>query len=476
MLPSRVLGYAHTQRNRFVSDLMDCIRFPSVSAQPQHAEDVRACAVWLVNHLRQIGMERAQVLPTRGHPLVYADWLHASGRPTLLIYGHYDVQPPEPLDEWRSPPFEPTLGGDDLYGRGASDDKGQMFAHIKALETYLQTVGVLPVNVKCIFEGEEEIGSANLTAFLAQNQSMLAANVAVMSDMRMLAPNCPALTYAMRGALSLELEIRGPAVDLHSGNFGGAVHNPLQTLSEIIASLHNRDGRVMIPGFYDHVRRWHEKERAYMARVGPSDTQILQDARAERGWGEHGYTLYERTTIRPALTVNGIIGGYQGPGVKAVIPARAAAKINFRLVPDQDPEEIDRLLRHYIAQITPPTVRVVIRTYFRAKPAVVDREHPAIQAATVAYRRGFGATPVFLRSGGTIPVVHLLRDILEIPTVLMGFALPDDRMHAPNEKFHLPNFFKGITTSIWFLAEIAKMRASLSNAHWPDRRGATAMV
>jgi acetylornithine deacetylase/succinyl-diaminopimelate desuccinylase-like protein len=327
--PHEALAYARAVGRRFVAELTEFTRFPSVSAQPEHAEDVKRCALWLAEHLRTVGLTHARVIPTRRHPIVYADWLDAPGHPTVLLYGHYDVQPPDPLNEWQTPPFEPTIRGNDLFGRGASDDKGQMFVHVKALESYLHTNGRLPINVKCLFEGEEEIGSANLKAFLFQNTSALAADVAVMSDMPMLAPDRPALTYAMRGALSLELEIRGQEVDLHSGNFGGAVHNPLQTLSEIIASLHNRDGRVMIPGFYDHVRRLHEKERAYMTRVGPSDRQILQDARAERGWGEHGYTLYERITIRPALTVNGIVGGYQGPGVKAVIPARATAKINL---------------------------------------------------------------------------------------------------------------------------------------------------
>ena len=452
--------FSYSQANawKFVAELQDFIRFPSISAQPRCAGDVKVCAQWLASHLRDSGLKQAKVIRTPRHPIVYADWLDAPGRPTVLLYGHYDVQPPDPLDEWQTPPFEPTIRGNDLYGRGASDDKGQMFVHVKALESYLRTNGRLPVNVKCLFEGEEEIGSPHLAAFLERHQDTLAADVAVLSDTRMLAPDRPVITESLRGALSVELEVRGPAHDLHSGNFGGAVHNPLQALCEIIARLHDRNGRVTIPGFYDRVRQWSASERAYMAQVGPADATLLQDAHAARGWGERGYTLYERTTIRPALTVNGITGGYQGPGVKAVIPARALAKCNFRLVPDQDPDEIDRLLRQYVAQITPPTVRTVIRTYLRAKPAVVDRDHPAIRAAAIAYRRGFGATPVFLRSGGTIPVVHLLREILGIPTVLMGFALPDDRMHAPNEKFHLPNFFKGIATSIWFLAELARMR------------------
>ena len=452
---SRALAYAQTERNRFVVELKRFIRFSSVSAQPQHAGDVKACAVWLANHLKQIGLDHAQVISTRGHPLVYADWLHAPGRPTVLIYGHYDVQPPDPLNEWTSPPFEPTVRGDNLYGRGASDDKGQMFAHTKAVESYLQTAGELPVNVKCIFEGEEEIGSKNLIAFLSKNDKAIASDVAVISDMRMLAPDRPALTYAMRGALSLELEIRGQEVDLHSGNFGGAVHNPLHALNEIIASLHERNGRVAIPGFYDSVEEITESERDYLKRTGPSDEEILRDAQATRGWGEQGFSLYERTTTRPSLTINGIAGGYQGAGGKGIIPSRALAKIDFRLAPHQDPQEIDQLFRRHIARITPPAVRSTVHTYFEAKPARINHRHASMRAAATACKKGFGAAPVLLRSGGTIPVVSVFEETLRIPTVLMGFALPDDRMHAPNEKFHLPNFYNGIATSISFLAEVS---------------------
>jgi acetylornithine deacetylase/succinyl-diaminopimelate desuccinylase-like protein len=450
------LAYAQIHRQRFVTELQDFVRFPSVSAQPKHGGDLKKCAAWLANHLRWIGLEHVDIVPTPRHPLVYAQWRHAPGRPTVLIYGHYDVQPADPLDEWRSPPFEPVVYGNNLYARGACDDKGQMFAHVKALEAYLRTKRLLPVNVKCLFEGEEEIGSLNLTPFLSQHKSALAADVAVMSDMPMVAPDRPAITYAMRGGLSLELEVCGQKRDLHSGIFGGAIYNPLQALCEIIARLHDGNGRVAIPGFYDHVRRWSAQERAYMACTGPSDAHILRDAQVGHGWGERGYTSYERTTIRPALTINGIIGGYQGPGSKAVIPARAVAKLSFRLVPDQDPVEIDRLFREHIARLTPPAVRSNVRTNFMAKPALVDRRHPGMRAAVIAYRKGFGATPVFLRSGGTIPIVNTFQSMLDIPTVLMGFALPDDRMHAPNEKFHLPNFYHGIATSIWFLAEIGR--------------------
>lgn len=454
----RTITFANANRKHFLSDLKEFVHFHSVSTEQQHVDDLKECASWLANHLHQIGLEHVKIMPTRHHPIVYADWCHLPGYPTVLVYGHYDVQPPDPLNEWRSPPFIPTLKGDNLYGRGASDDKGQMFAHIKALESYLRRSGKLPINVKCVFEGEEEIGSPNLRPFVERYRSALAADFAVLFDMSIPGPECPAITYAMRGALSLELEVVGPKRDLHSGNFGGAVHNPLQALCEIIANLHDAEGRVKIPGFYDRVRQVTAKERAYMACVGPTDEQILLDAQVEKGWGERGHTLYERSTIRPALTINGITGGYQGAGGKAVIPARATAKLSFRLVPDQGPYEIDQLFRQYITQITPPTVKSIVRTSFGAVPITTNTRHPAVRAAAKAYYRGFGAMPVYLRCGGTIPAINIFQEILGIPTVLMGFGLPDDMIHAPNEKFYLPNFYKGISTCIWFLAEVGKWR------------------
>jgi len=459
MSTKRALAYAGAHRQRFLDELKEFIRFPSISAQPKHAGDVVNCARWLAGHLRRIGLEEVKIVATPRHPIVYAAWQRAAGKPTLLIYGHYDVQPVDPLSEWRRPPFEPTVRGDNLFGRGACDDKGQMFVHVKALEAYLRTQRALPVNVKCIFEGEEEIASPNLASFIAGNKETLASDAAVISDTRMLAPHRPAITYATRGALYLELEVRGPKHDLHSGNFGGAVHNPLEALCEIIAALHDADGRIAIPGFYDRVRGWSGAERARMARSGASDAEVLSDAAAESGWGERGYSSYERLTLRPALTVNGVTGGYQGPGQKGVIPARALAKLSFRLVPDQDPREIDRLFREQIARLTPPAVRTAVRTLVGAKPALVNPRHPAMRAAALAYRKGFGAAPAFLRSGGTIPIVNTLQGMLRAPVVLMGFGLPDDSMHAPNEKFHLPSFFKGIATSIWFLAVVGAARA-----------------
>lgn len=452
----KALAYARTNRLRFESELGAFIRFASVSAQPGHDDDTAKCAAWLATHLQGVGLEHVHIVRTPRHPIVLASWRGAPAAPTILVYGHYDVQPAEPLEQWRSPPFEPVVRGDDVFGRGASDNKGQMFAHVKAIEASLKTAGALPVNVICLFEGEEEIGSPHLASFLAAKRRALAADCAIVSDMQIPASNRPAITYALRGGLSVELETQGAQRELHSGVFGGAIPNPLQALCEMIALLHDGQGRVAIPGFYDRVRQWDARERTYMRKVGPSDSKMLRDAGATKAWGESGFSLYERTTIRPALTVSGVGGGYQGPGVKAAIPTRAVAKLNFRLAPAQEPDEIDRLFREYIACITPFGVRTRVRTLLCAEPALIDRGEPAVMAAARAYHCAFGAPTIFLRNGGTIPVVSLLHKILQIPVVLMGFGLPDDRIHGPNEKFHLPNFHKAIETSSRFLAEMSK--------------------
>lgn len=461
------LEYARARRRVSVSDLQELVRIPSVSAQPQHAADVRRCAVWLAAYLRRIGVPRVEVIATPRHPIVWAEWRGAPRRPTVLIYGHYDVQPVDPLAAWRSPPFAAAVRGGYLYGRGASDDKGQLFAHLKAMEAYLHSGG-LPVNVVVLLDGEEEIGSPHLLSFLRAHASRLRADVAVISDTRMLAADQPAITFALRGSLSLEVEVRGPARDLHSGAFGGAVHNPLQALAGLIAGLHDAQGRIAIPGFYAQVRKVSDAERRSMACAGPSDRSILLDAGVAAPWGEVGYSLYERTTIRPAFTVNGLTGGYQGEGGKSVIPARASAKLSVRLVPDQDPGEVEALVRRYIARWTPPGMRTVVRTQAGTPPVEIERGHPAMRAAALAYREGFDRLPRFVRSGGTIPVVDLLRHVLGISTVLMGFGLPDDRTHAPNERFLLANYARGIATSLHFLAQLGEpwpLRAATGAGH-----------
>jgi acetylornithine deacetylase/succinyl-diaminopimelate desuccinylase-like protein len=458
MRPDRALVYARRERPRFVAELKQFVRFPSVSNQPQQAVELRRCAQWLAGHLRDIGMEQVRLIKTASHPIVYAASPHQRARPTIIIYGHYDVQPVEPLEQWRIPPFQPVVKNGNLYGRGASDDKGQLFTHVKAMESYLKTERATPVNVHCIFEGDEETGNTDaLESFIQRNRAGLRGDAALISDTRMLGPGRPVLGYSQRGNLRFELEVQGPQRDLHSGNFGGAVHNPLQALCALIASLHDAEGRVAVRGFYQQVREWSEAERLYMKKNGPSDEEILRDAGAAKAWGESGYSLYERTTVRPSLDVHGLTGGYQGSGIKTVIPARASAKLSVRLVPEQDPIHIAKLIREHIARHVPETVGVKMKMLGASEAAVVDRKHPALQAAVFAYQKGFGAKPVFTRSGGSVPAAGILQRELGMPAVLMGFALPDDQIHAPNEKFHLANFFRGIETSIWYLAAAAQL-------------------
>jgi acetylornithine deacetylase/succinyl-diaminopimelate desuccinylase-like protein len=451
------LAYARAHRDRTLRRVEELVRIPSISAEPDRAGDVRRCAELLAGLLRHIGLYRVRVVPTGRHPLVYGEWCRLPGRPTVLVYGHYDVQPVDPLGAWRSPPFEPTRRGDDLYGRGASDDKGQLCAHLAAVEGWLCGAGRLPVNLRCLLDGEEEIGSPSLAGFLRRSGRRLGADVAIISDTRMLGPGRPAITVGLRGLLNLELQVRGPRTDLHAGTFGGAVHNPPQALAELLAGLHDGAGRVAVAGFYDQVRHWSRAERQLLAAAAPSDRAVLRQAGVARGWGERGWSLHERTTLRPAITVNGLGGGYQGQGSKSVIPAMASAKLGIRLVPDQDPAEVDRRLRRHLARATPATVQTTVRTGSQVPPVSFDAAHPAMEAASAACWRGFGTRPAFLRSGGTIPAAGVLRTRLGIPVVLLGLALPDDRAHAPNERFHLPNLWRGIDTLIWFLLRVAQL-------------------
>jgi acetylornithine deacetylase/succinyl-diaminopimelate desuccinylase-like protein len=439
---------------RFISELQSFVRIPSVSGDPKRSGDVKRCADWLASHLKRIGFRVVRLVPTRRHPIVYGEWLGAPAKPTVLIYGHYDVQPVD--GAWTFPPFGAQIHNGFLHGRGASDDKGQLFTHLKAVETLLAHTRRLPVNVKCFFEGEEEIGSTNLVPFLERHARALKSDVAVMSDTRMVGPDQPALTYSLRGQLAMELVAHGQRNELHSGNFGGAVLDPLQALCEMVAQFHDADGRIAIPGFYDHVRRWTAAERQYLALTGPSDDGLLREAGASVGWGEPGYSIYERLALRPSLAVTGIQGGYTGVGPKAVIPTSARAKISFRMVPDQEPADIERLVRNFIVHITPPEIRVDVQTHIRSHPALVDPRHPAMRAAATAYRRVFGRSPRWVRSGGSIPVVSEFQRLLGIPTVLMGFASPGDGLHGVNEKFSLKNFQRGILTSIGFLEEMGR--------------------
>jgi len=455
---SSPLEYAQQHRAEHLAELKEFLRIPSVSTQPDHNGDTAQAALWLAEAMKTAVLDNVTLIPTNGHPLVYADWLHAGpDAPTVLIYGHYDVQPPEPLAEWHTPPFEPTIIEDFLYARGASDDKGQVYVHVKAVEAHLKTNGRLPVNVKFIVEGEEESGGANLKAFIPQNTSLLQADVALVSDTGMISPSMPSIVYGLRGMCYLMMDITGPARDLHSGSFGGGIDNPLNVLGHVIARLKDPNGRVLIPGFYDKVRALSPEEREVLAQLPVDEAAWLAETGAPQVWGEPEYTLVERLGARPTLDVHGIIGGYTGPGGKTVLPSTVHCKLSMRLVPDQDPEEIAQLFRDYVQSIVPPTVTVTINGRGGAPATITDLHIPAMQAAVAAIEASFGKAPVFMREGGSIPVVGQFQEYLGLETVLMGFGLPDDRIHAPNERYYLPNFYRGIETSIRFLTEYARL-------------------
>lgn len=454
---SSPLKYAQQHRAEHLAELQEFLSIPSVSTQPDHAADTARAASWLAAAMETAELENVTVIPTAGHPLVYADWLHAGpDAPTVLIYGHYDVQPAEPLDEWHTPAFEPMVIDDFLYARGASDDKGQVYVHVKAVQAHLRANGRLPVNVKFIVEGEEESGGANLKAFIPENASLLKADVALVSDTSMISPDMPSIVYGLRGMCYLMMDITGPGRDLHSGSFGGGVDNPLNVLGHVIARLKDQDGHVLVPGFYDQVRPLTDEERRVLAQLPLDEAVWLAETGAPQAWGEPEYTLVERLGARPTLDVHGIIGGYTGPGGKTVLPSTVHCKLSMRLVPDQDPQDIARIFQEYVQAILPPTMTVTFNIRGGAPATITDLHIPAMQAAVAAYEASFGKTPVFMREGGSIPVVGQFQEYLGLETVLMGFGLPDDRIHAPNERFYLPNFYRGIETSIRFLTEYAR--------------------
>lgn len=446
----------HVQQHEQVhlAELQEFLRFPSVSTQPEHKDDIVKAAQWLAHRMDEAGLEHCHVIETSGHPLVYGDWLHAGDNvPTVLIYGHYDVQPAEPFALWETPPFEPVVRDDYLYARGSSDDKGQVYIHVKAVQAHLQTNGKLPVNVKFIIEGEEESGGASLGVFIPDNKELLSADVALVSDTAMVNKNQPALVYGLRGMVYTFLDITGPEHDLHSGSYGGGINNPLNVLGHIISGLKDENGHILIPGFYDKVRPLGEQERETLSQFPLDEEAWLEATGAPQAWGESQYTLVERLGARPTLDVHGIIGGYTGPGGKTVLPSKVHAKISMRLVPDQDPHEIARLYEQYIRAIVPPSVTITVTTRGGAPASITDYNIPAMKAASSAYAQVFGREPVFMREGGSIPVIGHFQQYLGLETVLMGFGLPDDRIHSPNERFYLPNYYRGIQTSIRFLAE-----------------------
>jgi acetylornithine deacetylase/succinyl-diaminopimelate desuccinylase-like protein len=449
--------YATANGNRFVEQLLELIRIPSVSTDPAHKDDVRQAAEWVGGKMRQAGVQHVEVMPTAGHPVVYGDWLNAGpNAPTVLIYGHYDVQPAVMADGWHSEPFEPVQRDGKIYARGSSDDKGQMFIHIKAIESRLATEGKLPVNVKFLIEGEEEIGSAHLGDFVRSQREKLKADVCVISDTGMREPDEPAICYSLRGLTTIELRVSGPSHDLHSGGYGGSVHNPLQALAEIIAQLHNPDGSVNVPGFYDDVVPLTDEERAELVKGGLTEAAWKEATGASQSWGEAGYTITERLGARPTLEINGMGGGFQGEGFKTVLPAKAMAKISCRLVANQDPARIFDLVQKRIAAVTPPGIKSEIINLGGGPAAMVELTSPAMQAAVRAYEKGWGVRPVFIRGGGSIPIVADLQHQLNVPVLLMGYGLDDDGAHGPDEHFVIEMFHKGIATAIYFLDEIAQ--------------------
>jgi acetylornithine deacetylase/succinyl-diaminopimelate desuccinylase-like protein len=455
------LTYARDHRDRHLTLLIDLLRMPSVSTLPEHRPDIEQAAGWLAGHLRTIGLVRVEVLPTAGHPIVYGEWLGAGPQaPTLLAYGHYDVQPADPVGEWRTPPFEPTIQGENLFCRGASDDKGQLMAVAAAAEAYLKTGGRLPINFKIVLEGEEEVLGPNMAELVRQRRDLLAADVVLICDEALVDAQTPQILYGVRGNLYLEVEVRGPAHDLHSGTFGGAVDNPFNVLVHLLAQLQDPvSRRVTVPGFYDRVRPLSEAERALLAGVPTSDEVTCHLTGAPALAGEVGYTTPERVSVRPTFDIHGMPGGFTGQGHKTVIPARAFAKFSMRMVPDQDPREIAGLVESYLRRLAPPTVELTFHNLGMALPAVIDFQAPPIQAMAGAFERVFGVPPVYMRSGGSLPIVREFQDHLGAPVVLTGFSLPDDNIHAPNEKLHLPTFYRGIETLIHYYALLAAQSA-----------------
>lgn len=460
-MTTELAQYLVAEQPRQLQELMNWLRIPSISTIAAHKADMVAAAQWLVAQMQQSGFDHVELIETAGHPLVYGDWLHAGAdKPTVLIYGHYDVQPVDPLALWTTPAFEPTVRpgphGDDLYARGAADDKGQTFIHIKAVEALLRCTGALPVNVKVLVEGEEEAGSRAIADYVPAHTAKLAADLCLISDTGILAPDQPVITYGLRGGWSCEITVTGPAQDLHSGMYGGATHNPNQALCELLAALHDAEGRVTVPGFYDRVQELSATERTLLAQVPYDEANLLADNGAPAAYGEPEYTVVERIGARPTLEINGMWGGFITEGFKTVIPSQAHAKISCRLVPNQDPTEIGQLVTAHLQRLAPPTIKVEVRGRPGSPAYVAPIDSREIQLAAAAYEEVFGVPPVYKREGGGIPIVTKFQAALGAPIVLMGFGLPDDNLHAPNEKFHLPNFYKGIQTSIAFLQRLGR--------------------
>jgi acetylornithine deacetylase/succinyl-diaminopimelate desuccinylase-like protein len=439
-------------RQRYLDELSAFLRIPSVSTLSVHKPDVQRAAQWVLDNLRRSGMQGVRLIETTGHPLVYADWLNAPGQPTVMIYGHYDVQPPDPLDEWQSPPFEPTIRDGNLYARGSSDDKGQLYVHLKAVEMLMRERGGLPINVRFLIEGEEEVGGKGIEDYVKTHPEKLKCDAVLISDSNLIAEGVPTIEIGLRGMVYTEITVTGAAHDLHSGLYGGAVPNAINTLCQVVAKLKDEEGRIQVPGFYDDVQLISDLEREQWARL-PFDEERFREHEVGSPalTGEPGFSVLERIGARPTLDANGIIGGFTGEGAKTVIPANARCKISMRLVPDQQPAEIYENFKRYVEEICPPYATVSVSMIHGAEPVLLPVDTPYMTAATRALSEVFGKETVFMRGGGSIPIVSLFSKALGVPSVLMGFGLPDDNLHAPNEKMNIDNIFKGIEASARYL-------------------------
>jgi acetylornithine deacetylase/succinyl-diaminopimelate desuccinylase-like protein len=455
---NNVIDFINTNRDRYVDELKAYLAIPSISALPEHQQDVRRCAEWSADEMRRIGLQNVRLIETPGYPVVYGDWLGAEGAPTILFYGHYDVQPVDPLNLWESPPFEATVRDGEIYARGAADDKGQVFMHFKAIEAHLKQTGRLPVNMKIILEGEEEVGSANLDDFVKAHKAELSADLVVISDSAMFERGIPSICYGLRGLVYFQLDLRGSKSDLHSGMFGGAVANPGFVLAQVIAQMKDRGGRIRIPGFYDDVRPLREEEREQWKRLPFNEKRYAKELGAPKLVGESDYSTLERVWARPTFEVNGLLSGFTGAGAKTVLPAVAMAKVSMRLVPDQRPDKIAELFEAYVRKVTPKSVELKVTRMHGGKPWMTEFDNPYVQAAGRAIEKGFGKTPVFTREGGSIPVVATFQEILGLPSVLFGVGLPDENAHAPNEKLDLGNFHGGVIASAFLYDEVSRTR------------------
>jgi len=450
----RVQNTLNEQAATAVAELQELLRIPSISADSRHQPDMTRAAGWIHERLLRAGCD-AEIVPTAGHPIVFGEWNRRPGGPTVLVYGHYDVQPADPLDQWITPPFSAEIRDGKVYARGATDDKGQMLTHLKSVEAWLKTVGELPVNVKFLIEGEEEVGSKNLDLFIAANRERCACDVAVISDTSQYAPEIPAITYGLRGIMACEITLTGPAQDLHSGVFGGAVTNPANALSRLIAQLHDDQGRVQIPGFYDDVVPLTEEERRAFAALPFDEAEFLRTLGVSEPAGEVGFTTLERRWARPTCDVNGIWGGYTGEGPKTIIPSRASAKITCRLVPDQNPETLIANLEDFLRSRLPAGVTLAFRHWHGCQAVACDLRSPYLKAAQRAIQHGFGTAPVLIREGGSIPVVATFRQLLNVDTLLLGWGQNTDNLHSPNEHFRLEDFHRGTLASAWLWHELA---------------------